>query len=67
MKIKIGERLKRYRIDHNLTQSKMADTLKVSIATYNALENGKQNVNTQTVDKIARLLEIDVKKVRNLL
>ena len=62
---KISERLKKYRLDHNLTQHEMAKVLGVSVPTYNLLENGKSSVNTGTVDKIAQILEIDVKTVRD--
>lgn len=65
--MKISERLKKYRLEHNLTQLEMAKVLKVSITTYNALENGKTNVTTVTVDKISELLQIDVYKVRKCL
>ena len=63
----ISERLKTYRLDHNLTQYDMAKELHVSVTTYNHLENGHNAVNTKTVDKISKLLEIDVKKVRKCL
>ena len=62
--MKISERLKKYRLEHNLTQEEIAKELGVSIATYNALENGHTNVYTTTVDKIANLLCTDVKYVR---
>ena len=65
--MKISERLKKYRLEHNLTQLEMAKVLNVSITTYNALENGKTNVTTVTVDKISELLQIDVCKVRKCL
>lgn len=61
----ICDRLKQYRMDHNLTQHEMAKVLGVSIGTYNALEKGRKNVTTGTVDKIATLLKITVKKVRD--
>lgn len=67
MKKRISERLKQYRLDHNLTQLEMCESLGISIVTYNALENGKTNINTNTVDKLSQLLELDVKKVRELL
>ena len=53
--MKISKRLKQYRLDHNLTQAKMCSELGLSIKTYNDLEAGKTNVNTITVDKIAKL------------
>lgn len=65
MEKKISERLKKFRLDHNLTQYEMCGLLGVSIATYNALENGKTNINTDTVDKISQLLKIGVKTVRD--
>ena len=64
---KISEKLKQYRLDHNLTQYQMARELKVSVTTYNHLENGHKDVNTKTVAKISELLELDAKKVRNSL
>lgn len=64
---KISEKLKTYRLEHNLTQFDMAKELHVSVTTYNHLENGHNSVNTKTVDKIATLLNISVKKVRKCL
>lgn len=61
---KISERLKEYRLNHNLTQEEMAKELGVSVATYNWLENGKTNLNTDTIDKISNLLNMPVDKVR---
>ena len=61
---RISQRLKQYRLEHNLTQLEMSKVLGVSITTYNALESGKTNVNTDTVDKISKLLAIDVTSVR---
>ncbi len=65
--MKISEKLKQYRLNHNLTQFDMAKELHVSVTTYNHLENGHNTVNTKTVAKIAKLLEIDVSKVRKCL
>ena len=62
--MKVNERLKKYRLDHNLTQPEMAVKLGVSIGTYNALENGRTELNTGTIDKISKLLRISVKTVR---
>lgn len=64
---KISERLKTYRLDHNLTQFDMAKELHVSVTTYNHLENGHTAVNTKTVDKLSKLLEMPVDKVRKCL
>ena len=64
---KISEKLKEYRLDHNLTQFDMAKELHVSVTTYNHLENGHTAINTKTVDKISKLLNINVKKVRKCL
>ena len=65
--MKIKDRLKKYRLDHNLTQLSMAKELGVSIRTYNRLENGHTALNTSTVSKISNLLKISVKTVRGLL
>ena len=64
---KISERLKEYRLNHNLTQYEMSKQLHVSVSTYNWLENGKSVINTKTTAKIAQLLDIDISKVRKLL
>ena len=64
---KISERLKEYRLNHNLTQFEMANELHVSVTTYNHLENGHVNVNTDTVDKLSSLLNMPVDKVRKCL
>lgn len=64
---KISERLKYYRLMNNLNQYQMANRLHVSVTTYNHLENGYTNVYPKTVEKIAKLLEIDVSKVRKCL
>ena len=61
---KISERLKEYRLNHNLTQEEMAKELDVAVATYNRLENGKTSIYTDTIDKISKLLNIPVDKVR---
>jgi len=64
---KISERLKEYRFYHNLTQAQMAKLVGVSITTYNHLENGFTSLQTKTVDKLSRFLEMDVCKVRKSL
>lgn len=67
MKKSIAERLKEYRLNHNLTQLEMANTLGVSIKTYNDLENSRANPNTDTIDKLSKLLKLTYKTIRESL
>lgn len=47
----------RHRIRVNKTQTEMAETLGVSLATYNALERGRGKPSKKTLTKISLLLD----------
>lgn len=55
---KFGKRLKALRLDHNLTQLKLAEILDMSPNFIGMIERGERNTTVENVFKIARALNI---------
>lgn len=58
---KIGEKVKRFRLERDLGQEKLAELAKVDFTTINRIENGKTNPSVKTIEKIARALKVSPK------
>lgn len=56
--MKLNELLKKYRQDHALTQEQMAEKIGINRCLYNQIENGKQDISSRTIQKIAKALSI---------
>lgn len=56
---KIGEKVKRLRKDHEWTQQKLAEKIKMDITTINEIENGRRNPSIKTINKLARALKVN--------
>ena len=54
----IGERLKKARIDKNLTQEKLAEKLDVSIAFLSRVERGNSHINLKRLSQICEILGV---------
>jgi len=56
----ILKNIKQIRLQQNITQEVMADSLSIDVAGYNRIENGKQELKVSQLDKIANILKIRV-------
>jgi len=56
----IGERLKKARLDKKLTQEQLAEKIKIETPSLSNIENGKNYPNSDTIEKIAKGLEVEV-------
>lgn len=63
----LGEYLKKYRLEKNLTQKQMALKLKINHCYYCSIERDKLKPGIQTINSIAKLLKIEPMFVRGLL
>lgn len=54
--MKLSDLLKRYRMDHALTQEEMAEKIGINRCLYNQIEKGKTKVSSRTIKKIAKAL-----------
>lgn len=61
----IGKRLQVTRIENNITQKEMADSLKIPMDYINNLENGKVNIELQFFMSICDYLHISIFDVLN--
>ncbi|MHA3225457.1 helix-turn-helix transcriptional regulator [Globicatella sulfidifaciens] len=52
--------LKLFRIKKNLTQSALAKKIGVTQQTYSKWETGKNNPNSENIQKIAKVLEVPI-------
>lgn len=57
---KILENIKKIRKEKGFTQEQMADELKISRVTYYNIENGKQELSIQKLEKIIEFLNINI-------
>lgn len=55
----IGERLKKARIDRNLTQEQLAEQMDVSVAFLSRVERGKTKINLNRLNQICNLLDVN--------
>ena len=61
----IGERLKKARIDNNLTQEKLAEKLDVSIAFLSRIERGSSHISLKRLSQICDILGITEGSILN--
>jgi transcriptional regulator with XRE-family HTH domain len=55
----VGENLRRIRRERGLSQEKFADALGVHRTYMGGLERGERNLTLKSLEKIARVLEVD--------
>ncbi|EKE05116.1 MAG: XRE family transcriptional regulator [uncultured bacterium] len=58
--IKLGSNVKRYRKENNLTQEQLATKVRVSSTYIGFIEQGQRNPSLKTLDKIARVLGVEM-------
>ena len=61
----IGERLKKARIDNDLTQEKLAEKLDVSIAFLSRIERGSSHISLKRLSQICDILGISEGSILN--
>lgn len=54
----MGERIKKARLEKNLTQEKLAEELNVSIAYLSRIETGTTKINLKRLNEICNILDI---------
>lgn len=54
----IGQRLKKARLDKNLTQEMLAEKLDVSVAFLSRIERGNSHINLKRLSEICNLLDV---------
>lgn len=54
----IAEALRHYRIERNLTQKEVAESVGIKLTTYNAYENGASEPNAETIVRLSHVLDI---------
>lgn len=55
-----GSRLRELRLKVDRTQEEIANEADISLATYNKAENGRANLNFDTICRLAPALEVEV-------
>ena len=63
----IGDILKSYRLEHNMTQSEMAKKIGICLSYYNQIEKNKVKPGILTIRLIAKVLKLDQSIMRGLL
>lgn len=58
---KLGERVKELRKDRGLSQEQLAEMVKCDVRTIVAIEGGKRNPTLDTMNKIAKAVNSDIK------
>lgn len=61
----IGERIKKSRIENNLTQENLAEKLNVSVAFISRIERGSTHINLTRLSEICAILNIDEGTILN--
>jgi transcriptional regulator with XRE-family HTH domain len=61
----IGDRIRKARIDNNLTQENLAEELDVSVAFISRIECGTTHVNLTRLSEICSILNIDEGQILN--
>ena len=56
----VGAKIRLHRIEHNLTQEKLAETIGMAATYLGQIERGEKNVKLQTIEKIALALHMSV-------
>jgi len=60
---KLGENLKKFRIQKNITQTEIANTLGVDRSFVSNIENGKTNPTLSTIASLAKSLDITINEL----
>ncbi len=60
VKILLGKRIRELRKKRNLTQEQLAELIGIEIPSLSNIENGKNYPNSETIDKIARGLQVQI-------
>lgn len=63
----LGEYLKKYRLQKNLTQRQMAELLGMKQCNYSLLENNKLKPGITLINRISKVLDVDASFLRNVL
>lgn len=61
----IGERLKKARIDKNMTQEKLAEQIDVSVAFLSRVERGTSHINLKILTQICEILGVSEGSILN--
>lgn len=61
----IGERLKKARIDKNMTQEKLAEQIDVSVAFLSRVERGTSHINLKRLTQICEILVVSEGSILN--
>ncbi|MBP3501915.1 MAG: helix-turn-helix transcriptional regulator [Clostridia bacterium] len=61
----IGKRIKKSRIENNLTQEDLAEKLNVSVAFISRIERGSTHINLTRLSEICTLLNVDEGTILN--
>lgn len=61
----IGERLKKARIDKNMTQEKLAEQIDVSVAFLSRVERGTSHINLKKLTQICEILGVSEGSILN--
>ncbi len=61
----IGERLKKARIDKNMTQEKLAEQIDVSVAFLSRVERGTSHINLKRLTQICEILGVSESSILN--
>ena len=59
----IGERLKKARLEKNLTQEQLAEQIDVSIAFLSRVERGHSQINLKRLAQISKALDVPLEKL----
>ena len=63
----LGTYLKKYRLDHNMTQRELSNLLGTSQMYYSLIETNKVKPGIKMIRKISEVLNIEVQIIRGLL
>ena len=63
LKLKLGKRIKELRKSAGITQEKLAEMISMDITSLSKIETGRNYPQPDTIEKIARVLNIEVYKL----
>lgn len=63
--LKIGENIKKYREQKNITRDTLAADLNMSLSNYSKIERGEIDVSISRVQEIAQILDVDISQLLN--
>ena len=58
IKILLGKRIRELRKERNITQEKLSELAEIEIPSLSNIENGKNYPNSETLEKLARALDV---------